>query len=166
MTKEITLKVGEMIAVQGNYHIKSLGIGSCAVIVFYDKKNKIAAMAHSMLPTAHGLGEESKGVDRVVEGTRVYDAKYIDSTIPKMLDLILKLGADKDKLKIKLVGGAAMFRSFVNNNQSVGSNNIEVAKKAIKELGLKINAENTGGNHGRSVDLNTSNGVLNVNSRI
>ncbi|PLX27056.1 hypothetical protein C0583_04910 [Candidatus Parcubacteria bacterium] len=165
MTKDITLKVGEMVAVKGKYLIKSIGIGSCVVVVIFDKEENIAAMCHSMLPSPLE-GDKSKGQGRFVDNVQIYDAKYVESTIPKMLDLVLKLGGRKDKLKAKIVGGATMFKSFSPDNSSVGTNNVTLTKKMLNDLKLTIKSENTGGNHGRSVSFNTTNAVMSVNSRI
>lgn len=165
MRNEITLKVGEMVAMQGNFKIKSLGIGSCAIIVMHDKKNRIGAICHSMLPRPFDE-EPSKGKGREDKGLIIHDAKYIEPTIPKMFKLIKELGAEKKNIKVKIVGGAAMFKTFINNNVSVGSKNIDLSKKIIEEIGLHVDSEDTGGNHGRSIIFNNTNGILNVNTRI
>ena len=44
----------------------------------------------------------------------------------------------------------------------VGARNAEASKKMLKELGIRLIAEDTGANYGRTVQINLENGVYTV----
>jgi len=59
----------------------------------------------------------------------------------------------------KIAGGAQMF-AFANATDvmRVGARNAEASKKMLKELGIRLIAEDTGGTYGRTVSINLENG--------
>lgn len=80
-----------------------------------------------------------------------------------MLKDVLALGANRARLVAKIAGGAQMF-AFQNATDimKVGARNAEAAKKILKDLNIKIIAEDTGGTYGRTVSIDLNNGVYKV----
>ena len=76
-----------------------------------------------------------------------------------MLKDVLALGASKARLVAKIAGGAQMF-AFANATDvmRVGARNAEASKKMLKDLGIRLIAEDTGGTYGRTVSINLENG--------
>lgn len=163
MINEISIKVGELVVLQGNFRVKSIGIGSCVVVVIFDKKRKMGGITHSMLP--EGNKEPKKVVEKVGTINKYY-GKYVDESIDMMVEELLAMGVNKKDLRAKLVGGSAMFKSYIQNNTSVGERNIKMAKDKLEKYGITLVSEDTGGSIGRTIDFNLANSVLNVNSRI
>ena len=126
--------------------IISYGLGSCIGISLYDPQLKVGGLLHIMLP------------DSTQSRSSENPAKSADTGLPLMLDDVLKLGAVRSRLVAKIAGGAQMF-SFVDATpiMRVGTRNAEAAKKMLQSLGIRLIAEDTGGNYGRtvSIDLNT-----------
>jgi chemotaxis protein CheD len=94
--------------------------------------------------------------------------KFADTAIAVTLDEMIELGALKSRISAKIVGGATMFR---NNGVTdpifeIGIRNVEAAKKTLKNEGIKIVAEDIGGDYGRSIDFFTKNGKVLVRSKI
>ncbi|WP_313756542.1 chemotaxis protein CheD [Tissierella sp.] len=131
--------------------LTTLGLGSCVGITLYDKINKIAGLAHIMLPSSR----EIKNNDN--------KAKFADTGIEELLDLMLKSGANKTNLVAKIAGGSQMF-NFNSNNSilKIGERNVIATKDKLKELNIKIVSEDTGGNFGRTIILNSIDGLLQV----
>ena len=131
--------------------IISYGLGSCIGISLYDPLTKIGGLLHIMLPDS----TQSKSVEN--------PAKFADTGIPLMLNDIVKLGAVQSRLVAKIAGGAQMF-AFANATDimRVGARNAEAAKKILQSLHIRLLAEDTGGNYGRTVQIDLATGVYKV----
>ena len=127
------------------------GLGSCLGITLYDYAKKVGAMAHPMLPDI----DKSK--------IKSNPARFVNSAIKKMVEELEKRGCAKNQLVAKLFGGAHMF-GFITSESilNVGQKNIEMALAVLKELGIKIEAKEIGGNFGRTVELNLEDGKVMV----
>lgn len=129
--------------------IITLGLGSCVGITFFDKMRKIGGMAHIMLPKSNNPEKRS--------------LKYADIAINEMLKEIKGMGSRVSSLEVKIAGGSQMFSfNASDEKKSVGYRNVLAVKAILKELGLKILAEDTGGTIGRTIELDLSNGKLKV----
>lgn len=131
--------------------IRTTGLGSCVGVTLYDAMTKIGGMAHVMLPSS----SLSKGEINV--------AKYADTAIPKLIESMEKLGANKRRLVAKLAGGSQMF-SFSSSNDimRIGPRNVEACKEALKKQGVRILKEDTGGNYGRTIEMDCTTGIVNI----
>ena len=131
--------------------IISYGLGSCIGISLYDPQAKVGGLLHIMLP------------DSTQARTTDNPAKFADTGLPLMLNDVIKLGANRHRLVAKIAGGSQMF-AFANATDimRVGARNAEAAKKILKELNIKLLAEDTGGNYGRTVQINLENGAYKV----
>ena len=76
--------------------LMTVGLGSCIGVCIYDWQLKIGGMAHIMLPSSN---ESSGGKE----------TKYADTCIGLMLADLYKLGAQTNRLRAKMAGGAQMF---------------------------------------------------------
>lgn len=129
--------------------ITTLGLGSCVGVVLYDKVNKIGGLAHIMLPSSQNIKNNSN------------KAKFANTAIEILIDKMIKLGANKNNLIAKLAGGSQMFKFTTQNEMlRIGERNIAAAKEKLKEYGIPIVAEDTGGNYGRTIELNCEDGSL------
>jgi len=131
--------------------IISYGLGSCIGISLYDPQTKVGGLLHIMLPDS----TQARPTDN--------PAKFADTGLPLMLKDVLALGAVKTRLVAKIAGGAQMF-AFQNATDimRVGSRNAEAAKKVLREQGIKIIAEDTGGTYGRTVSIDLDTGIYKV----
>ncbi len=133
--------------------ITTLGLGSCIGCVIYDPTTKICGMVHVMLPDSTKIRNNET------------IAKFADTGVKELHRLVLKAGANKSKLVSKIAGGAQMF-AFKNDNDMlrVGERNAEGVIKALKELGVPILAQETGGNVGRTIEFYPEDGKLIIKS--
>ena len=127
----------------------SYGLGSCIGISLYDPQTKIGGLLHIMLP------DSSK--------SRSNRAKFADTGIKDMLQELISMGAAKSRLVAKLAGGAQMF-AFANASDimRVGLRNATASKEILASLSIPVVGEDTGGNYGRTVQIDLSNGVYKV----
>lgn len=133
--------------------ITTLGLGSCVGVALYDKSTKIAGLVHVMLP------------DSTLVRQNQNRAKFADTGIDYLIELMQKEGAKRNMLTAKIAGGAQMF-AFNSNNEMlrVGERNVEAVKKKLKELGIAILAEDTGLNFGRTVEFYPESGDFIIKS--
>jgi len=122
--------------------ITTLGLGSCVGIVLYDPVNKIAGLAHIMLP------------DSTLIKMNENKAKFADTGIQVLFDELLKAGAKRSNLLAKIAGGAQMF-AFCTGNEMlrIGDRNVESTKQKLKELDIRIVSSDTGLNFGRTIEF-------------
>ncbi len=129
--------------------ITTLGLGSCVGICLYDSTRKIAGLAHIMLPDSTLVRNNSN------------IAKFADTGIDACIAMMIKNGASRIGLTAKIAGGAQMFAFGSNNDMlRVGERNVEATKKKLKELGIRILAEDTGANYGRTIEFYPETGDL------
>ncbi|MCF0128567.1 MAG: chemotaxis protein CheD [Pseudobutyrivibrio sp.] len=134
--------------------LTTIGLGSCIGIALYDPSTKISGLAHIMLPDSTQIRNNSN------------PAKFADTGIVLLYDKMLKAGANKQKIVGKIAGGAKMFElsggaaSAIN----VGQRNAEASKEILKKLGVKLLAEDTGLNYGRTVELYSETGEYHIKS--
>lgn len=122
--------------------LTTLGLGSCIGIAMYDKSTKIGGLAHIMLPDS----------TQIKNNTNI--AKFADTGINELLNQMVKMGARKTSIVAKIAGGAKMFEmSGLSAIGNVGERNAESSKATLKKLGIKLVAEDTGLNYGRTVEL-------------
>mgnify|MGYP004727294549 FL=1 len=133
--------------------ITTLGLGSCIGIALYDPSTKIGGLAHIMLPDSTKMGNNSN------------IAKFADTGIEELLNRMIKAGAVKSRLVAKIAGGAKMFEvSGLSDIGNVGQRNAEASRAKLKQLGIRLIAEDTGLNYGRTVELHCDNGDYYIKS--
>lgn len=129
----------------------SYGLGSCIGISLYDPQRKVGGLLHIMLPDS----TQARSSDN--------PAKFADTGIPLMINDVVALGASKSRLVAKIAGGAQMFAfSNATDIMRVGTRNAITCKQILKRNGIRVIAEDTGGNFGRTVSINLSDGSYKV----
>lgn len=137
---EIKVGMADMNVCSSPDSIITLGLGSCVGVVLYDPVTKICGMVHVMLPDSTTISNNSN------------IAKFADTGVEALLNMVVKKGADRKRLISKIAGGAQMFS--VNKDSPmlrVGERNVAAVKAKLKELGIRLVAEDTGLNYGRTV---------------
>ncbi|MBM7540595.1 chemotaxis protein CheD [Amphibacillus cookii] len=132
--------------------LRTSGLGSCVGVVVFDASAKIAGMAHVMLP-------DSKSSKK----SELNQFKYADTSLPILIDTLIKDGARKFALKAKIAGGAQMF-SFSSSNDMlrVGQRNVEAVKTVLNQYRIPILAEDVYGNSGRTIEFSLETTLLNI----
>ncbi|MEW6423410.1 MAG: chemotaxis protein CheD [Bacillota bacterium] len=127
----------------------TLGLGSCVGVTLYDPLTKIGGLLHLMLPDSTQFNNVTK------------PAKFADLGIPLLVAELQKKGAATRRLQAKLVGGAQMFSGMDDSMVlNIGQRNVEKTRIVLAELGIKIFAEEVGGNKGRTMILDTTDGKV------
>lgn len=143
--------------VSHNPHILGiLGLGSCVGVALYIKKKHFGGLAHIMLPS-------SKEFNHNLENP----VKYADTGIVAMLDKMHSMFGDfaSSEITAKIAGGAHMFPTMTTSStMDIGKRNVESVKNTLESLSIRLVAEDTGGNHGRTIYFDLTTGLVSVNS--
>lgn len=132
--------------------LTTLGLGSCVGIALYDKDRRIGGLAHIMLPLSNGQAKD--GPARM---------KFADTAIVDLINMMGRAGASRTAIVAKLAGGAHMFGGTSNTNiLKVGDRNVAASLEVLKLLKVPVIASDTGGSHGRTIELLTDTGALKI----
>lgn len=146
---QITVKLADSVANNNpNDTLIAYGIGSTLAVILCDEGSKTGGVVHFMLPNS-AVGSSK---------TKDYPAMYADSGIPRLVKSCIELGADKDALSARLAGGALMLGKGIS--QSISEGNLTAARNILSKMGIIVTAENTGGNHMRTVRLDIGTGKV------
>jgi chemotaxis protein CheD len=156
---QVTQNETTIIASLGEVHVSRephivlacLGLGSCIGMSAYDPVARIGGMAHIVLPQGHE--EECKKAP----------AKYANSAVPLLLTEMEKLGASRNRVVIKIAGGARIIASVVVKSiLDIGDRNIAAVKDVLFECRIPLKSEDIRGTHGRSLWLYVETGITKV----
>ncbi|MFX0101060.1 MAG: chemotaxis protein CheD [Candidatus Hodarchaeota archaeon] len=97
----------------------------------------IIAISHIMLPKCNG-----KAI--------YFPHKYANLSVEELLFEMIKEGSRNKDIRAIIIGGSTIFEIPM---LSIGDQNIEIVKKELKSLGIKVEYEDTGGNIGRVINI-------------
>ena len=150
MESMITVGIADLNVTASPGAIATYALGSCVGICLYDPDRKIAGLAHIMLPWSKDAGSHSDNMRR-----------YADTGITELIQKMCSIGASSSRIYAKIAGGAQMFKttSCVFN---IGDRNVEAVKKVLETYRIRILAEETGQNFGRTVFFYAEDGIMEV----
>ncbi len=129
-------------------------LGSCIAVCLWDPEAHVAGLLHFLLPDAAINAERA----------RTQPAAFANTGIPMLFQAAYGLGLDKQRCKVKLVGGAEVSGMAGAGSLNVGKRNLLAARNILWRNGVLIAAEATGGSIPRTVALQVGSGVLEVTS--
>jgi chemotaxis protein CheD len=149
-TNEIIVETGSIKISNDSTALITSALGSCVAITLYDRTQKLGGMVHYILPVNPG-GKKK--------------AKYADTGVELLLEKMLEWNVKKKDLEAKMIGGAIMFEDFMDDiENSIGRRNVKKGKEILKDLGIKLVSQDIGGNYGRSVRFQLSDGNVYITS--
>ncbi|AKA70333.1 chemotaxis protein CheD [Clostridium scatologenes] len=149
--KEIKVGIADLNTAFSPDRIITVGLGSCIGIAMYDNTKSLGGLAHIMLPDSTQFNNVTNPL------------KFANLAVPILIEKLEKLGASRRNLKAKIAGGASMFNfSDKSMIMDIGNRNGIAVKNALKEYSIPIIGEDIGGNKGRTMILDTSNGDVKI----
>jgi chemotaxis protein CheD len=151
MNDPLNIGLGERVVSQNPLDVLvAYGLGSCLGISMFDPVKRISGMLHAVLP------QRSNGADPM-------SAKYVDSGIEGLLNEMIRAGADRRRIIIRMAGGANMLlTSGLSSTFDIGTRNISSAHTTLQRLNLPLKSEDVGGNLGRTVRVYVADGRMTV----
>jgi chemotaxis protein CheD len=139
--------------VTGEDESLSTVLGACICACIRDPVAAVGGMNHFMLPNEGG----GKG-DRWLDPILGMAARYGSYAMESLINGLMKCGARRERLEIKVFGGARIRRSATE----VGLRNIEFIREYLRMDGLHCVAEDLGDIHPRKVAYNPLSGTARV----
>ncbi len=157
----INLKPAELYIAQTPAVIKTI-LGSCISMVFYCDRLGISGITHAQLPGEFSNSLCYEHCPTLCGLNRSKDAfKYVTSSTGYMLKQFKAMNIMPHEIEIKLFGGANVLKT-IHTIKTVGEKNIIVAHDIIEQCQLRLTAEDTGGNKGRTLYLFSHSGEVRV----
>ncbi len=147
----IVIGMGEVVVTSSPSAVLTcIGLGSCIAVCVYDNVVKLGGMIHIVLPQHHS--------DNAVEFS-----KYADTGVPLLLAKMIQNGGHKDRLIVKIAGGAQMTVSpGTKDTFRTGEKNLTQILAALEKVNVGLTAADVGGNLGRTVKLHIATGTVTV----
>lgn len=148
--KVVTVGVGDMRASRDPQTVfVSHSLGSCIGVAVYDPQTHIGGVLHAMLPSSPTSG-----------GSTSRPHMFVDTGLPSLINAVCTLGAVKERLQIRIAGGA----QFIGKSQifNIGSQNTASAQELLLTNGLSAQLVECGGQYSRTLRLDLSNGGLTI----
>jgi chemotaxis protein CheD len=90
-------------------------------------------------------------------------AKFPQSAVPRLLELMMGAGAQMGRISARLAGGASMFAALAPPGTiSMGERNLVAARQVLNSHSVPLVGEAVGGDFGRTVRLNVADGRVEV----
>jgi chemotaxis receptor (MCP) glutamine deamidase CheD len=132
----VNINAGEAHSSDSPVEIKTV-LGSCVAACLYDPVAKIGGMNHFLLP--------SSGSDDPIDRQR-----FGIHAMETLINSLMKLGADRSRLKGKLFGGGNVLTN-ITRRPTVGEMNAEFAENFLRTEGIPVTASRLGGETGVEV---------------
>ena len=129
-------------------------LGSCLGIMLFDPIAKVGGLLHVMLPSSEMHQEKA----------RQNPYMFVDTGVPRLFQESYKLGARKERVVVKVAGGAAA-KNEEQDSFQIGKNNFLMLRKLFWKNGVLISSQDVGGKDSRTVWLEVATGdvVMKIN---
>lgn len=150
---KLTVGVGDMKASdQAEDELVTYSLGSCLGLTVYDPVLRVGGMVHCMLPLSKM--DEKKATER--------PAMFVDTGVTELLNAVLRMGAQRARLQVRVAGGGNMMDPEKRFN--IGERNYTVLRKILWKNNILITAEDVGGTIPRTLHLLLDNGKTLISS--
>jgi chemotaxis protein CheD len=139
-TQRWTVKIlpGEYYVTRSDEAITTV-LGSCVSACIRDPVMRIGGMNHFMLPEDNSARDSRMPV--------VLATRYGSNAMESLINDVLKLGGLRERLEIKVFGGGRVLAAMTD----IGSRNIDFVRHYLSIEGLRMNAQDVGGEQPRKV---------------
>lgn len=149
--RELVVRVADLRIGVADDILITVGLGSCVAILLYDGVARVGGLAHILLPTP--------ALSRM-DGN---PAKFPQSAVPRLIELMVADGASPGRLTARLAGGASMFAALAPQGTiQMGERNLVAARHALNAHNIPLLGEAVGGDFGRTVRMQVSDGKVEV----
>lgn len=130
----------------------TFSLGSCVGVSIYDPVAKVGGMLHAMLPDCN----------LNLERAATHPHMFVNSGLPALFHAVYALGALKQRLVVKLAGGA----EFMDKNKifNIGVRNIGMVVDLLHRNGVSLGAQDIGGFESRTMRLELATGVVTLDT--
>ena len=125
-------------------------LGSCLGVSVYDPQARVGGLLHAMLPTS--TVNPAKAEENPL--------MFVDTGIPLLFKSCYKAGAQKERLIVKVAGGAALQRNEADDQFQIGKRNFLMLRKLLWKNNVLIESFDVGESHSRTMWLDIATGEV------
>lgn len=131
-------------------------LGSCLGIAIYDPVARVGGLIHIMLPLSSVNLEKAQS----------NPCMFVDTGVPLLFKSCYKAGAQKERLIVKVAGGASL-QNHEDDQFQIGKRNFTMLRKLLWKNNVLLNAFDVGESYSRTMSLNIGNGdvILKINNQ-
>jgi len=119
-------------------------VGSSVVVCLYELELQFGGMTHFKWPQVRDPGAAT--------------TRYGNVATRDLVRTMLEAGAETETLRAQIIGGAAL----AADSQTVGRENVAVARAVLARSGIVVASEDVGGQMGRKVAFDVTSGQIAV----
>ncbi len=134
---EYFLKPGYLIVNQEETLVRAV-LGNCVAVTLFDRNKGFGGINHFVFPATR---DRSKAT-----------AQYGNVAVTALYKMLTSLGAKSHSMEAQILGGAV---NHSVQDENLGRENIEMARRMLKKFGVRVVSEDTGGYLGRKVIYHT-----------
>lgn len=135
-TADRVIGIAEMaISASGGERLVTYALGSCLGVCVHDPIAGVAGLLHVMLPSS----------DIDPQKAQRNPCMFVDTGVPELFRAAYRAGAHKERLVVKVVGGASTTDGEQLDAFQVGKRNVLTLKKLLWKNGVILRAEDVGG---------------------
>lgn len=147
--------VGDMIvSAERGDELITYALGSCLGIAIHDPVSCVGGLLHVMLPSS--TIDPAKGVENPY--------MFVDTGLPQLFRECYKMGALKQRLVVKVAGGACVNGDSDNDYFQIGKRNFVVLRNLLWKNSVLIKSHDVGGSCSRTMSLDITSGQVNIKS--
>jgi chemotaxis protein CheD len=130
--------------------IITYALGSCLGVTAYDRVARVGALVHVQLPMTPAHAEEAAQ----------WPAKFVETGVAQMFRDLYARGARKERVELRVAGGARTTGEAVDECFEIGRRNIVALKKVLWQNGVLLKAHDVGGTAFRTISLRIDDGMV------
>ncbi len=132
-------------------------LGSCLGIAIYDPEAKVGGLLHAMLPLS--TSNPAKAASNPL--------LFVDTGVPELFKACYKAGAKRERLILKVAGGASLRQGNGDDQFQIGKRNFIMLRKLLWKNNILIKGQDVGENFSRtmSLDIQTGEVLLKINNQ-
>ena len=127
-------------------------LGSCLGVAVYDPSTGVGGLLHVMLP--------SSAIDP--EKAALTPSMFVDTGVPRLFRECYKLGAQKERMVVKVAGGAAAQAAGTPDPFQIGKRNLIMLRQLLWKNGVLLRGYDVGGTRSRTMALDIGTGAVTV----
>jgi chemotaxis protein CheD len=129
-------------------------LGSCLGVAVYDPVACVGGMLHVMMPLS--------AIDPAKAERNPF--MFVDTGFPELLVECFSAGAQKQRLEIRVAGGANSRMREEDDFFQIGKRNLVVLRKLLWKNGLLLKSYDVGGTQSRTMSLEIGTGKVTIKS--
>lgn len=149
--RDAVVGIGELrISNIASDRLVTFALGSCLGITVHDPVAGVGGMLHAMLP------ESASDPVRA----QAQAATFVDTGVPALFKACYAFGAKKERMVVKVAGGARIGESGGADCFEIGRRNLLMLRKLLWKNNVLIAAEDVGGQQSRTMALDIASGLV------